>query len=124
MQGNRSRNTRPELAIRRSAHALGLRFRVGVRPLPDLRRTADLVFPRLRIAVFVDGCFWHSCPVHVPSPRRNVEYWEAKLAANQARDAETTSSLTTAGWVVLRFWEHEEPTYVANKILAIVTGRR
>lgn len=83
-----------------------------------------MVFPRLRIAVFVDGCFWHSCPEHVPEPRRNVEYWVAKLAANQVRDAETTNSLTAAGWFVLRFWEHEEAASVADQISTIVRDRR
>jgi DNA mismatch endonuclease (patch repair protein) len=124
MQGNRSRDTGPELAVRRSVHALGMRYRVSVRPLPQVPRTADLVFPRLRIAVFVDGCFWHSCPIHTPAPTKNIEYWTAKLAANRRRDRETSEILTNAGWLVVRFWEHEDPDRVARTIETAVGERR
>lgn len=108
MQANRSRDTGPELRLRRAVHALGLRYRVATRPLPQFRRTADLVFTRVKVAVFVDGCFWHGCPTHHTRPRANAEYWSAKVERNRDRDLETTAVLQAAGWTVLRFWEHED----------------
>ena len=116
MQGNKGRDTTPELAVRRLLHAAGLRYRVNYRPLPGLRRTADIVFTRKRIAVFVDGCFWHSCPIHATSPKTNSTFWRAKLEANVARDADTTARLRAAGWTVLRYWEHQDSSDVADSI--------
>lgn len=119
MQGNRSRDTRPELAVRRLVHAAGLRYRVSTRPVPELRRTADLVFPRQRIAVFIDGCFWHGCDAHrANKPVANADYWAAKRARNVARDADTTTQLERLGWRVLRYWEHEGSEQVATEIIA------
>lgn len=118
MQGNRSRDTKPELAVRRILHAKGLRYRVSYRPIPGLPRTADVVFTRARVAVFIDGCFWHGCPSHYRAPGSNVPYWEGKVARNRNRDSETTASLLAAGWTVLRFWAHEDPEAVAYQILA------
>jgi DNA mismatch endonuclease (patch repair protein) len=122
MQGNRSRDTAPELLVRRAVHAMGLRYRVAARPEPDLRRTADLVFTRARIAVFIDGCYWHGCPEHYIEPKRNVDYWRPKIARNRERDEETTAALTARGWRVLRFWSHEDPLAVAEAISAAVNG--
>jgi DNA mismatch endonuclease (patch repair protein) len=122
MQSNKSRDTAPELAVRRALHAKGLRFRVVMRPLPDLRRTADIVFPRAMVAVFIDGCFWHACPAHYRAPRSNAEYWSLKIAHNVDRDAETTRQLTAAGWKVLRYWSHESHVEVAEEIAGIVSG--
>jgi len=119
MQGNRSRDTAPEIAVRRIIHAAGLRYRVDIRPLPELRRTADIVFTRKRIAVFIDGCFWHACPEHYVVPRTNVEYWSPKIERNLARDADTNQRLRDAGWTVLRYWEHEPAADVALRILEI-----
>ena len=117
MQAIRSRDTRPELLIRRVLHASGLRYRVGIRPEPSIRRLADIVFTRQRVAVFVDGCFWHGCPEHGRREwQHNLEYWPEKIATNRARDADTTSRLQSAGWVVLRYWEHEDPSGVADDI--------
>lgn len=116
MQGNRSRDTKPELAVRRILHAKGLRYRVSFRPLPTLRRTADIVFTRSRVAVFIDGCFWHGCPQHYRAPGSNVPYWTAKVSRNRSRDVETTELLEAAGWMVLRFWAHEDPATVAYEI--------
>ncbi|MGD8200675.1 very short patch repair endonuclease [Ornithinimicrobium sp. W1679] len=102
------RETAPELALRRSLHAAGHRFRV-VHPVPgNRRRSIDIAFTRARLAVFVDGCFWHGCPEHGTQPRANGQWWAAKLAANQARDADTDRLLGEAGWSVLRIWEHED----------------
>lgn len=124
MQANKSRDTIPELLVRRAVHSLGLRYRVGFRPIPGLRRTADLVFTRAKVAVFVDGCFWHGCPEHYTAPRSNCEFWRLKLAGNRARDVQTTKILESAGWVVLRFWTHEQPDVIAKTIRTEVMRRR
>lgn len=123
MQGNRSRDTKPELAVRRILHAKGLRYRVNFRLLSGPRRTADIAFTRARIAVFIDGCFWHGCPVHYRAPRSNVSYWSAKVARNRERDLETTEHLISAGWKVLRFWSHDDPLMVAHQIMDALSGR-
>lgn len=122
MQGNRSRDTAPELAVRKLVHRMGLRYRVNARPLPTLRRTADLVFTRRRVAVFIDGCFWHGCPEHHRAPSANSDYWTAKVARNRARDAATDETLAAAGWTVLRFWAHQPPGEVASVVGAVVRG--
>lgn len=122
MRANRSRDTGPELAVRRLVHAAGVRYRVNARPVPTLRRTADLVFTRRRIAVFIDGCYWHGCPLHHRQPRANANYWAAKVARNRTRDEATDKALTDAGWTVLRFWEHEGAAEVAATIIAAVRG--
>jgi DNA mismatch endonuclease (patch repair protein) len=124
MQGNRPRDTKPELAVRRAAFALGLRYVVDRKPLADHRRTADLVFTRARVAVFIDGCFWHGCPAHGSRPKANVEYWEPKLAGNRKRDAQTDALLRAAGWIPLRFWAHEDPETVAAHVAEVVAARR
>mgnify|MGYP005982988941 CR=1 FL=1 len=116
MVSNRRRDTKPELAVRRILHAAGLRYRVNFRPDKSIRRSADIVFTKARIAVFIDGCFWHSCPIHGTMPAKNHEFWEAKLSGNRERDADTNARLTSAGWTVLRFWEHEDPATVAQAI--------
>jgi DNA mismatch endonuclease (patch repair protein) len=102
MQAQRTRDTSPELAIRRVLHARGLRYRVDHAPVTGLRRRADVVFARARLAVFIDGCFWHGCPDHGRTPRTNSYYWAAKIAANRARDEDTTMRMTQQGWRVLR----------------------
>lgn len=122
MVGNRNRDTTPELAVRRAVHRLGLRYRVAARPLPGLRRTADLVFTRQRIAVFVDGCFWHGCPDHFVAPKTNGGYWGPKVAGNVARDRDTDALLEQAGWTVLRFWEHDDPEVVAEAVAVAARG--
>ncbi|GEK17368.1 very short patch repair endonuclease [Cellulomonas persica] len=104
-----------------------MRYSVAVRPIPTLRRTADMVFPRARVAVFVDGCYWHGCPVHFKAPASHTEYWGPKIERNRARDAETTRVLRDAGWTVLRFWEHDDAATCAIAIRATVqdcTGAR
>ncbi len=123
MLANRRRNTTTELAVRRLLHAWGLRYRVDYAPLPSLlRRRADIVFTRARLAVFIDGCFWHGCPKHATQPKRNAEYWAPKLARNTERDADTNAALENAGWRVLRYWEHEAPKDVAMRIERAVRG--
>lgn len=124
MVGNRSRDTRPELALRRALYRMGLRYRVAGRPDPTLRRTADLVFRVARVAVFVDGCFWHACPDHGSSPRVNSDYWIPKLRANQSRDVDTDARLREMGWVVIRIWEHEDTQTAADLVFEVVASRR
>jgi DNA mismatch endonuclease (patch repair protein) len=124
MVGNRRRDTSPEMAVRRLVHAAGLRYRVDARPLPDLNRRADLVFSRAKVAVFVDGCFWHGCPQHHTTSRTNAEYWAAKAQRNRARDAETDRLLADAGWTVLRVWEHEDPAEAAQRVVNVVHVER
>lgn len=116
MQGNRSRDTKPELVIRSSLHRRGLRYRVATRPIPGIRWTADVVFTRAKVAVFVDGCFWHGCPIHYRQPSSNVEYWVAKVDRNVRRDRKVDSILRDEGWTVIRIWEHEDPAAAADRI--------
>ncbi len=121
MQANRSRDTQPEMMVRRRLHRLGLRYRVAIAPLPALRRRADIVFTKMRIAVFIDGCFWHGCPTH--GRRRfnhNADYWPTKISTNKTRDTDTTEQLRRAGWTVMRFWEHEDPEVVVQAICRVV----
>lgn len=105
-------------------HAAGLRYRVNTRPEEDLRRTADILFTRGRITVFIEGCYWHGCPQHFSMPATNLDYWSAKIERNRARDVETTALLEARGWLVLRFWEHEPPATVAQRIVELVQMRR
>ncbi|MFF8903447.1 very short patch repair endonuclease [Streptomyces olivaceoviridis] len=124
MQAIRSRDTKPETLIRRLVHARGLRYRVAARPLPDLRRTADMVFRPAKVAVFIDGCYWHGCPEHYVPPKTNPGYWSEKVLRNVARDRDTDQRLKNAGWFVLRFWEHEPSDACADEIAAVVRRRR
>jgi DNA mismatch endonuclease (patch repair protein) len=118
------KDTAPELALRRALHAQGLRYLVHRRPLPALRRIADLIFVSAKVAVFVDGCFWHGCPDHGIQPQTNSWYWAPKLERNRQRDADTTQKLEGAGWIVMRVWEHEDPVEAARRIEGIVQARR
>lgn len=121
MQLQRTRDTRPELALRRRLHAMGLRYRVDYQPLPDLRRRADIVFTRAKVAVFVNGCFWHGCPEHGHREHRiNEWYWPDKIARNKVKDAETDARLRNADWTVIRVWEHDGVNGTALLIESIV----
>ncbi|MDZ7732827.1 MAG: very short patch repair endonuclease [Acidimicrobiia bacterium] len=123
MQSQRRRDTNAELAVRREVHRLGLRYFVHRRPLPSLRREADLVFPRRRVAVFVDGCFWHGCPEHGRvNHRENTWYWPQKIDSNVRRDKDTDARLREAGWIPVRVWEHEDPVQAARRIAAIAAS--
>ncbi|QII02979.1 very short patch repair endonuclease [Rhodococcoides fascians A21d2] len=110
------RDTKPEVALRRALHRRGLRYFVDRAPLKGMRRRADLVFPKRKVAVYVDGCFWHSCPVHATKPRNNAQWWADKLAANVARDRDTDEKLLAEGWRVVRIWEHEDPAVAADRV--------
>jgi DNA mismatch endonuclease, patch repair protein len=119
MRGNRRRDTKPEVAVRSALHRRGLRFRVD-HPvqLPGRVVRADIVFPRKRLAVFIDGCFWHQCPIHATLPQTNTDYWLPKLERNVKRDRLIDELLGGIGWSVLRAWEHEAPAQVAGRIAA------
>ena len=123
MQRQARRDTRPEMALRRQLHAMGLRYRVDRKVIPGVQRRADIVFARARVAIFVDGCFWHSCPVHATKPKSNSDWWAEKLARNVSRDRNTDERLEAAGWTVVRIWEHEDPGAAANQISAVVQHR-
>jgi DNA mismatch endonuclease (patch repair protein) len=117
MEANRRRDTGPEVRLRSLLHRAGHRFRCDY-PVPLGRRTVrvDVAFPRRRLAVFIDGCFWHSCPEHGQIPIANREYWAPKLARNSERDGELDRALRAAGWTVLRFWEHTPPAEAAQAV--------
>lgn len=122
MKNARRRDTSCELAIRSLVHRDGLRFRVDWR-LPSTRRRADLAFTKARVAVFVDGCFWHGCPMHATWPKANAAWWREKLETNRRRDLDTVDRLQAMGWKVLRFWEHEKAKVAARRIVAAVRAR-
>jgi DNA mismatch endonuclease (patch repair protein) len=124
MSRQRRRDTSPELALRSVLHRSGLRYRVHRKPVATLRREADIVFVRARVAVFVDGCFWHKCPQHATFPRNNRQWWRQKLDRNVERDRETDKALRAAGWLPMRVWEHDDPKKAAVKIERAVRRRR
>lgn len=123
-QGNRSKDTAPELAVRRLLHGRGFRYRVHCRPLSAERFRADLVFASQRLAVFIDGCYWHRCPQHFQAPLTHNEYWVLKIQSNVERDKAVTQALRGAGWHVLRFWEHQDPQACADVIADTVIARQ
>lgn len=124
MQRQFRKDTFPEMALRRRLHAAGLRYRTGL-PVPGLpRRSIDIAFTRAKVAVFVDGCFWHACPQHATTPISNADWWAAKLARNQERDAATSEHLVADGWAVVRVWEHEDAGDVVSWLEPLVRSRR
>lgn len=121
----RNRDTRPERALRKAMRSLGLRgYRVSYRPLPQLRRTADVAFLGSRVAVMVDGCYWHRCPEHYRPATQRSTFWSTKIDRNIARDKETNRILSEHGWLVVRIWEHEDPILAASMVLELVQTRR
>jgi DNA mismatch endonuclease (patch repair protein) len=124
MQSNRSRDTKPEIALRKALHSLGLRYRVCAQPIQGVPSTADVVFRPARVAVEVRGCFWHGCPEHYRAPSTNADYWTAKVERNRRRDEETAARLRDAGWVLEVVWEHEDPAEAGRRVAALVRERR
>ena len=116
MRSAKPRDTAPEKALRRALHRKGLRFRVDEKPVSGLNRKADIVFRSAKVAVFVDGCFWHDYPIHGTQAKANAEFWAWKIKQNQERDIDTNNRLEAAGWIVIRVWEHEDPEKMAWKI--------
>lgn len=120
----RKRDNAPEMAIRRLLHAAGFRYRVAW-PVPgQRRRSIDIAFTRARLAVFIDGCFWHGCPLHATSPKANAAWWVEKISTNRTRDADVTAQLEELGWTVMRFWEHESAEVVVARIQASLRRER
>lgn len=123
MRRNPRRDTQPEIELRKELHARGLRFRKDfLLRAPGRSVRPDIVFTRARIAVFVDGCFWHCCPEHGNKPQRNRGYWGPKLERNVARDRAVDAALTADGWVVVRGWEHEAVHDIADRVERVVTA--
>ncbi|HCF99768.1 MAG TPA: very short patch repair endonuclease [Chloroflexi bacterium] len=122
MRSNRGKDTALEVSIRSGLHLAGLRFKKHKRPLANLRCEADVVFPRQRMAVFIDGCFWHGCPQHATRPATNREWWAAKLDRNLERDALNTAELHRAGWVVVRIWEHEDVATAVRRVEQLLSS--
>jgi len=120
MRRQARRDTKPEMALRQELHRMGLRYRVDHVVIPGVRRRADVAFTRARLAVFVDGCFWHGCPRHGTRPKANAEWWGNKLEANVARDRDTDNRLAAAGWRVVRLWEHEDMLASASRIAELL----
>ncbi len=124
MSKQKSRDTGIEMALRKVLHAAGFRYRVHRRPVKGVRREADLVFGPARVAVFVDGCFWHGCPEHGTWPKNNADYWRTKIETNRLRDANTDAVLLEAGWLAVRIWEHEPADIAASRVIETVRQRR
>jgi DNA mismatch endonuclease, patch repair protein len=120
----RQTGTKAEMALRKALHRLGLRYRINFQVLKKPRRIADVAFTKYKIAVFVDGCFWHGCPEHASWPMSNSEFWQLKIEANRARDADTDAKLREIGWTVIRIWEHECPEMAADAINAVMDVKR
>ncbi len=118
----RQRDTAPEIALRSILHRRGLRYRVDVSPIRGSRRRADILFPSARVAVYVDGCFWHGCPLHATWPKANPDWWRQKLVRNVERDRDTDIRLAHAGWTVLRVWSHEDSSEAAERVVSVVRG--
>ncbi|MEV4143207.1 very short patch repair endonuclease [Amycolatopsis sp. NPDC049691] len=124
MSRQKSRNTQVEIALRKALHAAGLRYRVHRRPVQGVRREADIVFIGAKVAVFVDGCFWHGCPDHATWPKSNAQFWRDKIEGNRRRDTDTDTRLAEAGWLAVRVWEHEAPHAAAERVRELVSQRR
>ena len=124
MISNKAHDTVPEVALRAALHKAGLRFFKHRRAIRDLKCLPDVVFPRLKIAVFLDGCYWHGCPQHATWPKTNGAWWRAKLEENRARDRRHNAALEAAGWLVVRIWEHQNPHEVAAAVKELVAARR
>ena len=124
MRATPQRDTPLELGLRSFLHGVGLRFRVHRQAVPGLRRTVDILFPKSRIAVFVDGCFWHGCPRHGTLPKTtNRQWWTEKIRTNQRRDRDTDRKMRRLGWRVIRVWEHEDQQIVARRIARLVKSQ-
>lgn len=120
----RQKGTCAEMALRRELYRCGFRYRVDYEVLKKPRRVADVAFPGLKIAIFVDGCFWHGCPEHASWPKQNAEFWRKKIEANRQRDKDTNERLGRMGWQVLRFWQHESPVESVATVAIAVRAQR
>lgn len=122
MSAQRRQDTAVELRFRRELYRAGVRYRVAY-PVPGLpRRSIDVALPGRKVAIFIDGCYWHRCPRHHVPAKHNAAWWSQKLEANVRRDEETTRHLTDAGWHVVRFWEHDDVPFMVEHVQALVTS--
>ena len=124
MKAVRREGTGAELTLRDALDSYDLTYEVDAQPLPDLRRRADMLFRREKIAVFVDGCFWHSCPIHGSQAKSNARFWAEKIERNVERDRDTDRRLTAASWNVIRIWEHEDPLKAAETIESLIRRKQ
>jgi DNA mismatch endonuclease (patch repair protein) len=124
MQSTPQRDTPAELNVRRLLHRQGLRYSLDARPIPESVRRADIHFRRAKVAVFVDGCFWHGCPIHGTMPKANRRFWRTKIEANKERDFDTNRQLRRRGWLVVRIWEHENPEKGAHRVVKALERRQ
>ena len=124
MQAAKTKNTAPEIALRSLIYHQGFHYRIDARPLKEFNRRADIVFRSAKVAIFVDGCFWHGCPIHATQAKSNAEFWSFKIKQNRERDVDTTKHLEKAGWKVIRVWEHENPVKASEKICGIIKKRQ
>lgn len=122
MRTQATAGTSPEMKLRKTLFARGMRYRIGLKVPGANRRTIDIAFPRHRLAIFVDGCFWHRCPKHSTTVKNNAKWWAKKLAENVARDGSTNALLESQGWTVLRFWEHEDPEEAVEKVISTLAS--
>jgi DNA mismatch endonuclease, patch repair protein len=120
MQSNRGKDTKLELRVRKALHARGLRYRLQRKVPGSSRRTIDIAFPRQRVAVFIDGCFWHGCPIHHTVSKTNASFWAEKVRRNRARDADTDGLLAEHGWTSARFWEHQSTEEIVEEVVRLV----
>ena len=123
MQTTAQKRTGPELALRSALDRSGLEYETDQRAIPSLRSRPDILFSGSRLAIFVDGCFWHGCPIHGTTPKNNAEWWREKLATNRRRDQQVDVALQDHGWQVLRFWEHDDPMTSAATVLEFIAAR-
>ena len=123
MLATRRAGTEAELKLRKALHERGVRYRLNATAVAGLRSKPDILFKPAMLAVYVDGCFWHSCPLHGTQPKANATWWRDKFRANRERDLAATAALTRAGWRVLRVWEHEDMSMVARRIVKSVETR-
>ena len=124
MRANKGVDTGPELKLRSLVHKAGLRYAIDVRPEHEINRRADMVFRSAKVAVFVNGCFWHGCPKHYVLPKTNKQFWSDKVKRNKERDEETKTLLRRRGWKVMILWEHEDFTRHAARVVREVRSRR
>ncbi|MDG4763619.1 very short patch repair endonuclease [Solwaraspora sp. WMMD406] len=124
MRKQKSFDTELELSLRRKLYQRGLRYRVHSQAVPGTRRTIDIAFLSAKVAVFLDGCFWHGCPIHGTSPKANSKWWADKISENQRRDVDTNRRMENAGWLVVRVWGHQDLERAAAEVERIVRERR
>jgi DNA mismatch endonuclease (patch repair protein) len=120
MEAAKPKDTLPEIKLRTALEEIGIHFEVDVKPIENLQRRADILVREDKIAVFVDGCFWHGCPIHGTQAKANAEFWADKIKRNKERDADTNRRLEADGWTVIRIWEHDDYIEAAKKIAQMI----